>query len=81
MGINGEHTNHHRFILQYFLSLHEINLSRSTDWHLLLDNCPLDLPRVCLEWTLLGIVAFLATFETSTQLVSLSQTIGPLVHL
>ena len=42
MGINGEHTSHHWFILQYFLSLHEINLPGTAYWHLLLDNSPLD---------------------------------------
>ena len=81
MGINGEHTSHHRFILQYFISLREINLSRTADWHLLLDNCSLDQARVSrglsrlgrmVLRTLPGIVAFLATLETSTRLVPLS---------
>jgi len=42
MGIKVKHTSHHRFILQDFLSLSEINLPRAAYWHLLLDICPLD---------------------------------------
>ena len=46
MGINGEYTSHHWFILQYLLSLREINLPRIAYWHFLLDNCMLDQMRV-----------------------------------
>ena len=78
MGINGEHTSHHRFLLQYLLSIRKIHLSGSAGWHFLLDHSPLNKPRVSrwlgrLGWlvlgTLLGIVAILATFETSARLV------------
>ena len=90
MGINGEHISHHRFILQYFLSLHEINLSRSAHWHFLLNNYPLDQARVSrglsrldrlVLRTLSSIVAFLATLETSTRLVPLSLTRWGLLSL
>ena len=81
MGINGKHTSHHRFLLQYLLSISKIHQPRSADWHFLLDHCPLDKPGVSqwlsrldllVLWTLSGIVAILATFEASTRLVSLS---------
>ena len=90
MGINGEHTRHHRFLLQYLLSIREIHLSRSVSWHFLLDHCLLDKPGVSrwlsrLGWLVLrilsGIVAILAAFEASTRLVSLSQTRWDLLSL
>ena len=46
VGINGKHTSHHRFILQNLISLSEVDLSRATYGHLLLDDRLLDLTRV-----------------------------------
>ena len=90
MEINGKHTSHHRFILQDLLSLSEVDLSRAAYGHLLLDNRPLDQSGVVLRlerlrrlvlWTLPSIVAFFATLETSTKLVSLPLTRQNLLSL
>ena len=90
VGINGKHTSHHKFILQNLLSLSKVDLSRAAYGHLFLDNHPLDqtgvgwrlgrLRRLVL-WTLLSIVALLATLETSTGLVPLSLTWWDLLSL
>jgi len=43
MEIDGKHTSHHRFLLQYLLSsICEIHLSGSAGWLLPLDHGPLD---------------------------------------
>jgi len=42
MGINDEHTSHHRLLLQYLLNIREIHLSGSAGWHFPIDHCPLD---------------------------------------
>ena len=90
MGINGEHTSHHRLSLRGLLSLSEVNLSRAAHGHLLPDDSPLDqmivdcrlrrLSKLVLG-ALTSIVAFLATLETSTRLVPLSLTRRNLLSL
>ena len=90
MRINGKHTSHHRPTLRNLLSLGEVNLSRAAHGHLLLDDGPLDQARVgsrlrrlskLVLGALASIVVFLAIFETSTRLVSLSQTRWDLLPL
>ena len=46
VGINGEHTSHHRLSLWNLLSLGEVNISRAAHGHLLPDDGPLDQMRV-----------------------------------
>ena len=80
MGIDGKHTSHHRFLLQYLLSIREIHLSGPAG-NLPLDHGPFDQLGVRrwlskLSWlvlgTLPGIVAIFAALEASTRLVSKS---------
>ena len=77
MGIDGKHTSHHQFLLQYPLSIYEMHLAGSAG-HFLLDYGPPDKLGVHrwlsgLSWlvlgTLPGIVAIFATLEASTWLV------------
>ena len=86
MGFDGEHTSHDCLLLHNLLSIREVHLTRSAG-HLPLDESPLNQPRICrrlsclLLRTLPGIVAILATLETSTRLVPESLTRWDLLSL
>ena len=89
MGVDGKHTSHNYLLLHNLLSIHEVHLTRSAR-HLPLDESPLNKPRICrrlrrlsclLLRTLPGIVAILATLETSTRLVPESLTRWNLLSL
>ena len=89
MGIDGKHTSHHQFLLQYLLSIREIHLSGPAG-HLPLDHGLFDQPRVRrwlsrLSWLVLGtssgIVAIFATLEVSIGLVSKPLTRWDLLSL
>ena len=89
MGVDGKHTSHNYLLLHNLLSIREVHLTRSAG-HLPLDESPLNQPGIC-RWlrrlsclllrTLPGIVALLATLETSTRLVPESLTRWDLLSL
>ena len=89
MGFDGKHTGHNCLLMHNLLSIREVHLTRSAG-HLPLDESPLNQPGICrwLRWlscllprTLPGIVAILATLETSTRLVLESLTRWELLSL
>ena len=89
MGFDGKYTSHNCLLMHNLLSIREVHLTRSAG-HLPLDDSPLNKPRIC-RWlrrlsclllrTLPGIVAILATLETSTRLVPESLTRWDLLSL